>query len=66
MSDDVTPLRTDAVRATEYRDRLRPLLSEFVDTLNQAEREGLLVIFNIGRDAFGRHALATLIVAKML
>lgn len=61
-----TPLRTDAMKAAEYRTQLQQLLNEVVATLNQAEREGLLILFSIGRDGFGRQAVTSLTVAKVL
>lgn len=48
------PVRTDAVAAQEYRDRLMPLMDQVSAIFSEAKAEGYIINFNIQPDSFGR------------
>lgn len=57
---------TDKERADAIRTKLQPLLEQLVATFNDAERDGLIVTFNIGRNQYGRHAVQNIAISKPL
>jgi len=62
----VEPIRTDAMRAADIRAELSPLFDQVCDVLNRAKRDGLVVNFQMGADAYGRYRLQDLTVVRPL
>ena len=61
------PVRTDAMAAQEYRERLTPLLEKVADLLSEAKSEGYALSWNIQSDSFGkRFRCVEIAVSKVL
>lgn len=56
----------DASKANELREKLKPLLSEICDLMNDATKSGLTLNFNIGLDATGRANVNHIQITKAL
>lgn len=63
---EITELRTDAIKAEEYRRELVPLLDKACDVFNRARNEGLIVSFQIGLDQYGRSVVQGIGIVKPL
>lgn len=59
-------VRTDADKAKEYRERLRPLLEHAAQVVNEAQRDGLVINFALGRDAYGLLRVQDIQIARPL
>ena len=62
----LTTGKTDTELAAEFRNKLRPLLDEALDVLNDASKSGLQVNFQFGRDVYGRHMMVSIDVVRPL
>lgn len=70
---DVTPpplefkrAPTDAEIAAEYREQARSHLDALIILMNNMDKDGMRLSFNLGRDAFGRNAVLALDIVKVL
>lgn len=57
---------TDAERAEQYRQALRPVLEEACRLLALARSEGLQINWNLAPDQYGRYVIQALDVLKVL
>lgn len=57
---------SDRDRAVDYRGRLAPLLEQAAAVLNEAAREGIEISFQMPRDQYGRWAIPTINVVRVL
>lgn len=60
------PRETDAQKAEQILDAVRPILEQLAAVITETERKGMRLEFAIGRDAFGRHIIQHLHVLKVL
>jgi hypothetical protein len=63
-ADNVQPLRTDAIIASELRAELGPLLEQLCIVMSKARADGFEVSWAIQPDSFGRHLRCTEIAIK--
>lgn len=59
------PLRTEAVIATELKAKVSAMLTSVCQDMDDAAKAGLVLNFQIAKDAFGRHR-ADITVVKPL
>jgi hypothetical protein len=64
QSDNVQPLRTDAVIAAELRAEIGPLLDQILAVMSKARAEGFEVSWMIQPDSFGRQLRCTEIAIR--
>jgi hypothetical protein len=64
QTDNVQPLRTDAVVASELRAQISPLLDQLCKIMSQARADGYEVAWSILPDSFGRYLRVTEIAIK--
>lgn len=62
----LVPGRTDRELAEEFRQRLRAALAPAMEIVDDATREGLVVNFVLGRNAFGRCVINDISVTRPL
>lgn len=59
--------KSESQLATEYRDRASKLLGPVIDLINEARRDGMQIVFQIGPpDGFNRQSLVMLEITKKL
>lgn len=58
--------RTDAERATDIRNELRPHLNAVADVLEKSKQLGLTVRFDIGNDSNNRVVVKEITISKPL
>lgn len=69
MGDAVVSLvsgASDAERAQRLRADLEGPLAKVIEVVNEARRDGLVVSFNIGPDAYGRIVVKELSIVRPL
>lgn len=66
QSNEVTVLRTDAVRAAGYCERLQSLVQQICAIMNEAHAEGLDLTFQVAKDQCGRHFVPSINVVRPL
>jgi hypothetical protein len=58
--------RTDAERAKQARDNLRPLLEQVCEMLQEIKKGGIIATFNLSPDQFGNYRVQQIDVTKPL
>ena len=59
-------VETDIAKAERYRNSLRTPLTTVASFINEAQKDGLLINFQIGRDQFGRAYVQDISVVRPL
>ena len=62
----LVPTKPDTEAAADARAKLTPLLEQVAAIMNDIERDGLRIGWQIGRDSFGRQRLLTIDVSRPL
>lgn len=62
----LAPTRSDRDTAADLRQRMQGLLESVMELLDEANRSGLVIGFNLCRDSFGRNRIAEIQVSKPL
>lgn len=57
---------SDADKAAQYREQIRPLLEQATGLVNAAARDGLVINFALGRDGYGLMRVIEIQVSKPL
>ena len=60
------PPFTDAERAADLRNKLRPILEQACEIITAARRDGLIISFNLSPDQYGVTRVMALDVVKPL
>lgn len=63
-TDNIAPLRTDAVIAAEIRGQISPLLDQICAIMTKARADGYEVSWVVQPDSFGRHIRCTEIAIR--
>lgn len=68
MNDPVSIVsgKSDVERAADLRAKVRPLLEQVCAVLGEANRDGMVIVFNLAPDQFGRQSIQNLTVHKPL
>lgn len=62
----LAPGKSDADKATAYKESVRPLLMQVAKLVEEARKDGMVITFGMGQDQFGREAITYLNVVKPL
>lgn len=57
---------SDAQKAESYRNKLRPILEQAAAVMNEASKDGLVLGWNVGRDAVGFARVSMIEVVRHL